>query len=271
MDPAYQNAPHVVPRLLHHYGERVHLVHDPVSLHRLARLSAPDCVLPEMLPLTRTLYAQLLHQVLLAAWPRTQLSLPTRMAAAEGQRGHWAGQTVTAPARQVVVDIARAGTLPAQVCFETLLELFGAKSVRQDHLSMSRVAGASGPVSDAEVHASKVGGAADGAWLLLPDPMGATGTSMAKAIDLYKKMPPGPPARIFALHLIVTPEYLAHMHSAHPDVDVWALRLDRGRSAEDVLASPPGSRWREERGLNEHAYIVPGAGGIGELLNNAER
>jgi uracil phosphoribosyltransferase len=28
-------------------------------------------------------------------------------------------------------------------------------------------------------------------------------------------------------------------------------------------------RWDEERGLDDHHYIVPGAGGVGEVLNNA--
>ncbi|MGH7280580.1 MAG: uracil phosphoribosyltransferase, partial [Polyangiaceae bacterium] len=37
----------------------------------------------------------------------------------------------------------------------------------------------------------------------------------------------------------------------------------------DVLATVPGTRWEEERGLDEHQYIVPGAGGVGEILNNA--
>jgi uracil phosphoribosyltransferase len=31
----------------------------------------------------------------------------------------------------------------------------------------------------------------------------------------------------------------------------------------------PGVEWERERGLNEQSYIVPGAGGMGEVLNNA--
>ena len=34
------------------------------------------------------------------------------------------------------------------------------------------------------------------------------------------------------------------------------------------LAAEFGSS-AEERGLNDHQYIVPGAGGVGEILNNA--
>ena len=50
---------------------------------------------------------------------------------------------------------------------------------------------------------------------------------------------------------------------------IFAVRLDRGLSAPDVLATTPGTRWDEERGLNDIQYIVPGAGGVGEVLNNA--
>ena len=59
------------------------------------------------------------------------------------------------------------------------------------------------------------------------------------------------------------------MLAAHPDIVIYALRLDRGLSPADVLATVPGTRWDEERGLNDHQYIVPGAGGVGEILNNA--
>ena len=37
----------------------------------------------------------------------------------------------------------------------------------------------------------------------------------------------------------------------------------------EVLATVPGTRWGEERGLDDHQYIVPGGGGFGEILNNA--
>jgi uracil phosphoribosyltransferase len=72
------------------------------------------------------------------------------------------------------------------------------------------------------------------------------------------------------VHLIVTPEYIRRVTSALENVTIHAIRLDRGLSAPDVLATRPGERWDEEKGLNDHQYIVPGAGGVGELINNAE-
>ena len=80
---------------------------------------------------------------------------------------------------------------------------------------------------------------------------------------------PGTPRRIINIHLIVTPEYLRRMTTQHPDVVVYAVRLDRGLSQPDVLATVPGTRWDEERGLTDHQYIVPGGGGFGEIMNNA--
>ncbi|MBK8098993.1 MAG: uracil phosphoribosyltransferase, partial [Planctomycetes bacterium] len=44
---------------------------------------------------------------------------------------------------------------------------------------------------------------------------------------------------------------------------------DRGLSSERALASIPGTFPNEERGLNDVHYIVPGAGGMGELLTNS--
>jgi hypothetical protein len=50
---------------------------------------------------------------------------------------------------------------------------------------------------------------------------------------------------------------------------VYALRLDRGLSPAHVLDTVPGTLWDEERGLDDHCYIVPGGGGLGEVLNNS--
>ncbi|MCU0690985.1 MAG: uracil phosphoribosyltransferase [Polyangiaceae bacterium] len=104
---------------------------------------------------------------------------------------------------------------------------------------------------------------------LFPDPMGATGSSRASAVSHHKTQLEGRPERCIAIHLIVTPEYLRRMAQEPPDVAIYALRLDRGLSDGDVLKTVPGERWDEERGLNEHHDVVPGAGSVGEILNNA--
>ena len=79
----------------------------------------------------------------------------------------------------------------------------------------------------------------------------------------------GTPRSMVAIHLIVTPEYLARMTAQFPDLYIVALRVDRGLSSTEVLDTTPGLRWLEEVGLTDQQYIVPGAGGVGELMNNA--
>ncbi len=134
---------------------------------------------------------------------------------------------------------------------------------------MSRSTNEKGQVTGATWHDAKIGRDVEGRIILFPDPMGATGSSMISAISHYKNKLDGVPGRCITMHLIVTPEYVKNILAAHPEVIVYALRLDRGLSPADVLATVPGTRWNEERGLDEHQYIVPGAGGVGEILNNA--
>jgi uracil phosphoribosyltransferase len=69
--------------------------------------------------------------------------------------------------------------------------------------------------------------------------------------------------------LIITPEFIRRMRADHPDVIIYAIRLDRGMSSDEVLRAGLGETPDAETGLNEIQYIVPGAGGVGEILNNS--
>jgi uracil phosphoribosyltransferase len=100
--------------------------------------------------------------------------------------------------------------------------------------------------------------------------MGATGSTVSRVLAQYGEGTRGLPRKTVAVHLVITPEYLRHVTTQHPHVVVYALRLDRGLSSDEVLGSPAGARWNEEVGLNDHHYIVPGAGGVGEIINNAD-
>ena len=126
-----------------------------------------------------------------------------------------------------------------------------------------------GRVTGARIHGSKIGGDVRGRILIIPDPMGATGSSLLQALDYYHDEVEGPPERIIHIHLIVTPEYIRTVHERYPNVEIYAIRVDRGMSAPEILDTTPGSRWSEERGLDERQYIVPGGGGFGEILNNS--
>jgi uracil phosphoribosyltransferase len=105
--------------------------------------------------------------------------------------------------------------------------------------------------------------------VICPDPMGATGSTIEYTYHYYQNLSHHRPLEIIALHLIVTPEYLLRMKKNCPGIKVVFLRLDRGLSTEKALKEIPGKIWEEERGLSEFDYIVPGAGGIGEVLNNS--
>ncbi len=266
-ETSYRNYNYRPPQLEHRYGTNVHLLGDPVMLTQLARLSRPETLQPEVTWLVRDIYETLVRIVIAAEFPRSPAEVRTRMFAAT-PNGVWSGQVLDAATKVVTVDVARAGTLPSQIAFETLVRLLNPDAVRQDHVYMNRVTDDAGAVSGVSVSGSKIGGGVDRAVVLFPDPMGATGGSMSWAMNMYKNMD-GAPMKLIALHLIVTPEYLQHMTTTHPDAIIYAVRLDRGMSEPDVLKSGLGERWAEERGLNEKQYIVPGAGGLGEILNNS--
>jgi uracil phosphoribosyltransferase len=134
---------------------------------------------------------------------------------------------------------------------------------------VSRVTGDAGEVTGAAIAAAKIGGPIEDAILVIPDPMGATGGSLCHVLDHYAAIGAGAPRKIVFVHLIVTPEYVRRVHAAHPDVSIHAIRLDRAFSSPAALERLPGALAAEERGLDGHQYIVPGAGGLGEVLNNS--
>ncbi len=254
------------PEIAHRYGENVHILGDPLALTILARVCEKGAVQPEVNRLVSELYRMLLHEVVAAEFPRRHIAVTTRMID-HTPRGVWRGEGIAPETPAVVVAVARAGLWPSQVSYDFLNLVLRPEGVRQDHLSLGRTVDASGRVTGAALGSAKIGGPVDGAVILIPDPMGATGSTVSRVLAHYQEAVHGAARKVVALHLIVTPEYLRHVRGAHPEVVVYALRLDRGLSSPDVLAAVPGERWDEERGLNDHHYIVPGGGGLGEVMN----
>ncbi|HEY3353689.1 MAG TPA: uracil phosphoribosyltransferase [Polyangia bacterium] len=252
----------------HRYGDEVHILADPLSLMLLGKLCARDTIQPEINRLLVELYRMLMHEVIAAEFPRRQVTITTRMIE-HTERGVWTGEAIDPNARAVVVALARAGLVPSQIAFDYLNQFLEPKGVRQDHLVLGRQVDRDGHVTGAAMHGAKIGGGVDGAVLLIPDPMGATGSTITRVLEHYRAEVRGQPLKTIAVHCIVTPEYLRHVRTAHPEVVVYALRLDRGLSDPEILDTVPGTRWAEERGLNEHHYIVPGGGGFGEIINNS--
>jgi uracil phosphoribosyltransferase len=268
VDVAYADTKCKPTEIEHRYGPEVHLLDDPLAWTLLARACSPETGQPDVGRLICTLYEMLARVVLASEFPRARVDVPTRMVTSHPE-AVYRGLALARTTKAVTVGIARAGTMPSQVVFDLMNEVLDPALVRQDHLFMSRQTNEAGEVVGATWHDAKIGRDVGDRYVLFPDPMGATGSSMVSAVNYYKTALEGQPARCIAMHLIVTPEYIRRVHQDHPDLAVYALRLDRGLSPARVLRTVPGTLAGEERGLNERQYIVPGAGGVGEILNNA--
>ncbi|AXF86020.1 Uracil phosphoribosyltransferase [Ephemeroptericola cinctiostellae] len=86
---------------------------------------------------------------------------------------------------------------------------------------------------------------AEGRLFILCDPMLATGHSAVHAAHVLLKH--GVDAKhIRFLALVAAPEGIKAFHATHPDIKVFVAALDKG--------------------LNEHAYIVPGLGDAGDRI-----
>src|SRR4051812_33780805 len=268
VDVAYTESRFKGPEIGHRYGPNVHLLDDPLAWTLLSRACSPETGQPDVGRLIRTLYEILAKVVLSAEFPRARVDVPTRMVSSHPE-AVYRGVALARTTKAVTVGIARAGTMPSQIVFELMNEVLDPALVRQDHVFMSRQVNDQGEVIGATWHDAKIGRDVGDRYVLFPDPMGATGSSIVSAVTYYKTALEGQPARCIAMHLIVTPEYIQRVHQEHPDLAIYALRLDRGLSPAKVLRTEPGTLAGEERGLNERQYIVPGAGGVGEILNNA--
>ena len=265
-DSQYDLIPYQLSEREHRYVKNVHLISDPFLHSHLARLCAVDTFQPMINELVTTLYSSLLKMVVNQEFRQKQVITESRMSAYHPE-GFFESPIIDAEAPVVSVNLARAGTLPSHVCYTALNYFMNPKLVRQDHISIARRTNESQKVTGSEVSGHKIGGSVDDSIVLFPDPMGATGGTLIEALDLYKTQ--GKAKKYISLHCIVTPEYLKAVHARHPDLVVYAIRLDRGLSSEKVLKSIPGTYWDEEQGLNDHHYIVPGGGGFGEIMNNA--
>ncbi|MEJ5338663.1 MAG: uracil phosphoribosyltransferase [Aquificaceae bacterium] len=83
----------------------------------------------------------------------------------------------------------------------------------------------------------------EGRFVILLDPMLATGGTLSLALSEAKSLKP---EKMVTLNLVASPQGLERTMSAHPDVDFFLLSVDEG-------LSPKG-------------YIVPGVGDIGDRL-----
>ena len=252
----------------HKYGENYKILNDTFMTSHLANLSKEKCQQPIINYIISDLYQYMIKEVINNEFPTKEDLVRTRMANLT-DKGFWKGNIIDTETRALVVDIARAGTLPSEICFKLLNQTLNPELIRQDHIYMARKTNETGQVIGVDWSGSKIGGDKQDAIVIIPDPMGATGGSISSAIEHYKNKIEGKAVKFISMHLIVTPEYIARMKKDHPEVKVYAIRLDRGMSSQKALEALPGEYQEEESGLNETQYIVPGAGGLGELMNNS--
>lgn len=255
--------------LEHLYGENHHVLNDVFLTTELAKLSIENTKQPDINRLIENLFTHLIKEVINQEFPRTQDTVMTRMGSMGDKRGYWTGEILDKETRVVLVDLARAGTLPCETCFRTFNTILNPDLVRQDHIYIARESDETGKVTGVNWSGSKIGGDIDNAIMIIPDPMGATGTSISQVIDYYKENIAGSPKKIITMNLIQTPEFIQKLKKDHPQTITYGLRLDRAASSANALEALPGKYPEEESGLTGNDYIIPGAGGLGELMNNS--
>ncbi|NRA76125.1 MAG: uracil phosphoribosyltransferase [Planctomycetes bacterium] len=267
METAYEDLGTESCGVAHEYGDGVRILAEPYTMSILTKMCHPDTQQPSFNEQLEIVYRHLLQRVVADVLPKKLIESDTNMKQYT-PKGVFRGQVIDRSSRAVTVNVARAGTIPSHICQQVLHQVLDPAGIRQDHVIMERTVDESGSVTGAALHGSKIGGDVEGSHLFFADPMGATGSSLIRVIQHYREQVEGTPKAIITAHLIVTPEFIRALTSEVPGVQIWALRLDRGSSPAEVLKMIPGQDSRES-GLNEVDYIVPGAGGVGEIINNS--
>jgi uracil phosphoribosyltransferase len=156
--------------------------------------------------------------------PAAPVSVETPLGPAEGRR--LAGGVV-------VVPVLRAGL----GMLDAVLELV--PTARVGHIGMQR----DEMTAVASQYYSKLPGNLNGAFVLMIDPMLATGGSAVAALDRLRQ---AGARRVRMICIVAAPEGIALVERHHPDVHIYTPVVDRG--------------------LNSHKFIVPGLGDFGDRL-----
>jgi uracil phosphoribosyltransferase len=268
MDISHRYLDYKVPEIEHYYGDTVHILSDPHIRTLLARLCNWSTEQPEINRLVNEIYRGMLAIALGSEFPRKTTEFKTRMYPYT-QNGFFSGEVIASETTAVTVAMARAGIIPSGICFDQLLHFLEPSRVRQDYFHIGRVTNEKDEVTGAHIASCKIGGSIDKAMVVIPDPMGATASSVCEVVAYYNCKVEGTPLKIVTVHMIITPEYIRRMLEECPEVIIYAARLDRGESDKDTLVTVPGTHIDKEFGLTKEGYVVPGAGGLGEIMNNS--
>jgi uracil phosphoribosyltransferase len=201
----------------------VHIVNHPLVHDALVSLrdktTPPDHFRRAATRISVLLAAEALKDV-----PTTNVTVDTPLGPAPGRR---VGSDV------VVVPVLRAGL----GMLDAVLELV--PGARVGHIGLQR----DEMTAVASQYYSKLPTRLDESYVLMIDPMLATGGSAVAALDLLQKAG----ARVIRMICIVAaPEGVALVEAHHPNVAIYTPVIDEQ--------------------LNDHKYIVPGLGDFGDRL-----
>jgi uracil phosphoribosyltransferase len=201
----------------------VHIVDHPLVHDALAELRDKR-TMPDHFRRAATRISVLLATEAMREVPSTSVVVDTPLGPAEGRRSS---------DHIVVVPVLRAGL----GMLDAVLELV--PRARVGHIGLQR----DEMTAVASQYYAKLPPSLAQSFVLMIDPMLATGGSAVAALDLLRA---AGARNVRIVCIVAAPEGLAVVERQHPDVSVYTPVIDRG--------------------LNEHKFIVPGLGDFGDRL-----
>src|SRR5688500_18408205 len=143
-----------------------------------------------------------------------------------------------APGRKIGADVVVVPVLRAGLgMLDAVLELVPA--ARVGHIGLQR----DEMTAAASQYYSKLPSSLEASFVLMIDPMLATGGSAVAALDLLRQ---AGATRVRLICIVAAPEGVELVQRQHPHVSIYTPVVDRG--------------------LNSHKFIVPGLGDFGDRL-----
>ena len=201
----------------------VHIVDHPLVHDALVQLRDKETP-PEHFRRAATRISVLLAAEALRDAPHTPVTVQTPMGPAPGRR---------LKPDIVVVPVLRAGL----GMLDAVLELV--PDARVGHIGLQR----DEMTAVASRYYTKLPTRLDNSYVLMIDPMLATGGSAVEALNLLQE---AGAHTVRIVCIVAAPEGIALVEQHHPNVEIYTPVVDQG--------------------LNEHKYIVPGLGDFGDRL-----
>jgi uracil phosphoribosyltransferase len=194
------------------------LVHDALAILRDA--SSP----PELFRRMAVRISLLLAAEATRDLPSSPVTVSSPLGPADGRR---------VQGDVVVVPVLRAGL----GMLDAVLELI--PSARVGHIGLQR----DEMTAVASRYYSKLPSSLEHSFVLMIDPMLATGGSAVAALDMLRQ---AGARNVRLVCIVAAPEGIAVVEERHPDAQIYTPAIDRG--------------------LNEHKFILPGLGDFGDRL-----